>query len=75
MLGGLFLEIGVLAAGHLVQINLRRSRFRRGIKRPVQQAHLFPIIGKFVERAEIQLGITRIVLKCGDDGIEIRLAG
>ena len=33
MLRGLFLQIGVLAAGHFVQINFRAARLRRGVER------------------------------------------
>ncbi len=47
--GGLFLEIGVLAAGHFVQINFRAAGLRRGVERMIILAHLFPVVGKFVQ--------------------------
>ena len=40
--GGLFLEIGVLAAGHFVLINFRRAAARGGVERRVVGARPFP---------------------------------
>ena len=55
--GGLLLEVGVLAAGHLVQIDLRRAAARGGVERRVTGRHVFPVFGKLVERVQIQTGV------------------
>ncbi len=73
--GGLFLEVGVLAAGHFVEENLGAAGLRRGVERRVELADFFPVIGEFVERVEVQLGVARRVLERGDDAVEVRLRG
>ena len=51
---GLLLEIGVLAAGHLVQVDLGRAAAGSGVEGGVELAHHFPVIGVFVQRVERQ---------------------
>ena len=72
---GLLLEVGVLSARHLVQINLRRAVWFGGVEGFVVGAHVRPVVGILVEDIEIEFGIAALVLQCGDDGIQIRLRG
>src|SRR5258707_11422876 len=51
---GLFLEIGVLSAGHFVQIYFRRARTWRAVKRQIPGAYRFPIIGTDVQGVQVK---------------------
>lgn len=70
---GLFLEVGVLTAWHFVEIDLGGAVWFGGVKGFVVAADVRPVVAEFVERIEIELGITRAVLQRGDDGIEVGL--
>ena len=72
---GLLLEIGVLPAGHLVQVDFGRAGLRAGVERRVELAHHLPVIGALVERVEIEAGFALRVRQRGHDGIQIGLAG
>ncbi len=75
MLAACSLQVGILAAGHLVQVNLGAAGLRRDVKRRVILPHLFPVIGELVQRGEVQARVARGVLQRGDDRVEVRLAG
>ena len=71
----LFFEVGVLAAGHLVQIDFRGAIRLAGVKRLVIRPDRRPIIGIPLQRERIQLGVTRRVLQRSHNRVQIRLAG
>ena len=72
---GLLAQIGVLAAGHLVDIHFGRAGLRAGIERRIVRPHGFPVIGALVERVQVEAGIARRVAERRHDGVQIRLAG
>ena len=43
---GLLLEVGVLAAGHLVEVDLGGAGAGRGVERRVELAHLLPVVAR-----------------------------
>ena len=73
--GGLLLEVGVLATGHLVDVHLGRTRLRRGVEGRVVFADLLPVVGEAVERLEVELGVARGVLQGGHHRVEVGLRG
>src|SRR5207249_9340250 len=73
--GGLFAQVGVLAAGNFMLIQARGTGLGTGIKRKIIRANRFPIVGALVKRVDVELRVARSVTKRGDDGIEIGLAG
>ena len=73
--GGLLFEVGELAAGHFVVIDLRRAAARGGVKGRVRGGGVFPVFGEFVQGRQVQPRVARGVSQGGDDGIEVGLAG
>ena len=72
--GGLLLEVGVLAAGHFVQINLGGTCLGRGVERAVIFTHRLPVVGELIQRLKVQPGVARRVLERGHDAVQVRLA-
>ena len=72
---GLLLEIGVLATGHLVEIDFGGAVGLGGVEGLVESAHRSPVVAELLQRFDIESGVTRRVLHGGDDGVEVRLRG
>ena len=72
---GLLLQVGVLAAGHLMNIHLGRAGLRCGVEGCIVLADLLPVVGEPVEGLEIQTGVARRVLQCGHHRVEVGLRG
>ena len=73
---GLFAEVGVLAAGHFVEVDIGGAGAGSGVEGGVDGANGFPVIGGAVEGVEGEAGgAGGVVLEGGDDGVEVRLAG
>ena len=56
---GLLLQVGVLAAGHLVEIDLGGAGLGAAVERSVIFAHDLPVVGAFVQRVEIETRVAR----------------
>ena len=56
-------------------IDLCGARAWGGIEWLIECKHLFPVIGKFVERVEVQLRIALSPGECGGHGVKVRLRG
>ena len=72
---GLLAEVGVLAAGHFVFVDFGGAGARRGIKGLIEAENLFPVVGNFVERIEVQARVTVIAREGCRDGVEVWLRG
>ena len=72
---GLFLEVGVLAAGHFVFVHRGAAAGGRGVERLVKRPDLLPVIGELIERPQVQAAVARGVLQGRHDRIQIGLAG
>ena len=72
---GLFLQIRILPARHLVQIDLGRAGLRRAVERRVVRADRLPIIGGLIQRIQIQARIAFRVRQRRDNGVQVRLTG
>src|SRR4030095_3914832 len=70
---GLLLEIRVLAARHLVEINLGAAGFRRSVEWRVERADVLPVVAEFIQRIEVETGVARGALERGDDRVQVRL--
>ena len=70
----LFLQIGVLPAGHFVEINFGGAGLWAAVKRSVVVANSLPIIGASIQAVEIQTGLALRVGQRGHQRIEIGLA-
>ena len=71
----LLAQVGVLAAGDFVLIDVGGAGVRAGIKRQVVSAHGLPVVGAVVKRGDVQAGVARRVAQRFDDGVQIGLAG
>ena len=72
---GLRLQVGILAARHLVDVNFGGAGLGSFIERRVVGAHDFPVIGAFIQRIQIEPGIAIGVGQRRHNGVQVRLAG
>ena len=71
----LFLQVGELAAGHLVQIDLRRAGPHVGLEGGILHAHRFPVVGQPADRSDVEAGVALGVAQGLDDRSEVGLRG
>lgn len=67
---GLELEVGVLAAGHLMVVHVGGAGAQRALERRVQLARLLPEHAQFADLAEVQPGVQGRALGRADDSTE-----
>ena len=72
---GLRAEVAVLAAGDLVQVDVRRGRAQVGLERRVLLADGAPVVGVRHQLIEVEAGIARLALEGGDQRLQARLRG
>ncbi len=72
---GLFAQIGVLAAGHFVAIDIGSTGADVGLERCVEMADALPVAGKRGDAGARQPGIPFAVFERGDDGAQAGLRG
>ena len=72
---GLLLEVGELAAGHLVQIHLGGAGLEVALEGGVLLAHGFPVEADPADRLGIEAGVALAVAQGLDDGAEAGLGG
>ncbi len=73
--GGLLAQVGVLAAGHLVAVNLGTAELGRAVEGAVVLAHGLPVDRELVERLLIELRVPRAGAQGVRDGVEVGLGG
>ena len=56
---GLLEQVRVLAAGHLVAIDVGRAGHHAGFERRVELADGFPVVGDRLQRFEVEPGVAR----------------
>ncbi|MES2681944.1 MAG: hypothetical protein V4650_00355 [Pseudomonadota bacterium] len=71
----LFSQIGVLAAGHLVTIDIRRAAANIRLERRVEAPHAFPVIAELLHGGSIRFRVAGMADESGGDAAEIGLAG
>ncbi len=72
---GLFLEVGELPSGHLVNVNLGGAGPGRGIERSVELQHFLPVIRHGVESVWIEARISFEPLEGCNYRVEVGLTG
>ena len=64
---GLLFEVGVLAAGHFVEIDFRGAATRSRVERFVMGEDFFPIVGKLVDGVVVEAGVALVSAHGGVD--------
>ena len=72
---GLRLEVGELAAGHFVQVDLGGGALHAAFKGGVMAAHGFPIVRDFTDGGDVEAGVAVVALQRLDHGADGGLAG
>ena len=69
------LEVGVLAAGDLVAVDVGGGVLDAGLKLAVAQAHVRPVVGELLELFGVQAGVPLLALQGGHHRVHGGLAG
>ena len=72
---GLFLEVGVLAAGHLVEVDLGGAASGCGVEGFVVGEDFFPVVGEVINGVGVEAGEALVSAHRGVDGVEVGLTG
>ncbi len=72
---GLLLEVGILAAGHLVEVDLGGATAGSGVEGFVVGENFFPVVGEFVDGVGVESGGPVVSAHGGIDGVEVGLRG
>ncbi len=68
-------EVGVLAAGDLVEVHLGGAALQPALERAVHLAHVLPVVGERLQLLVGEPGVARVAAQRGDQRVQRGLAG
>ena len=69
------MQVGILAAGHLVAVDIGRGRLEAAVKRRISQAHVRPVVAELLQLIRVEAGVALLPVQRSDNCVHGRLAG